>query len=93
MSTHRGRKPSGKPGAKHLTALQAAHGKGDFKAAKTHALNYAKEAHSHREPDEDDAPFHGMPAAMEKAEQPAAPDRRAQLARLARTVSSRNKQS
>lgn len=43
--THRGRKPSGKPGASHLSQLQQAHGSGDFKAAKTHALNYAKAVH------------------------------------------------
>lgn len=44
-ATRRGRKPSTKPGASHLSALTLAHGKGDLKAAKTHALNYAKAAH------------------------------------------------
>ncbi len=43
--THRGRKPSGKPGASHLAALQAAHGAGNLAQAKTHALNYAKAVH------------------------------------------------
>lgn len=45
--THRGRKPSGKPGAQHLSALTAAHGKGDFKAAQHAALNYANAAVKH----------------------------------------------
>lgn len=39
----KGRQPSGKPGASHLKAMQDAHGKGDHKAARRHALNYAKE--------------------------------------------------
>lgn len=43
--THRGGKPRGKPGSSHLASLQAAHGKGDFKAAKVHALNYANAIH------------------------------------------------
>lgn len=77
MTTHRGRKPSTKPGAKHLAALQQAHGKGDYKAAKTHALNYAKECHAHGGPAEE-AAFHGMPAPMEPA---AKPDRRQALAK------------
>lgn len=40
--TKRGRKPSGKPGSDHLSKLQEAHGKGDHKSARLHALNYAK---------------------------------------------------
>ena len=40
--TRRGRKKSGKPGADHLAKLQVAHGKGDHKAARRHALDYAK---------------------------------------------------
>jgi hypothetical protein len=43
----RGRKPSTKPGAQHLGALQKAHAAGDFKAAKTHALNFANALHAH----------------------------------------------
>lgn len=38
----RGRKPSSKPGAQHLGLLQKAHAAGDMKAARTHALNYAR---------------------------------------------------
>lgn len=45
--THRGRKPSGKPGAQHMGALVAAHGKGDFHGAKIAALNYAKAMTQH----------------------------------------------
>lgn len=45
--THRGRKPSGKPGAQHLSAQTAAHGKGDFAGAKSAALNYANAIHKH----------------------------------------------
>lgn len=41
-ATRRGRKPSGKPGADHLAKLQAAHGQGDHKSARRHALDYAK---------------------------------------------------
>jgi len=75
----RGRKPSGKPGAKHLDALRVAHGKGDFKAAKTHALNYAKAVHSQNaEPDADDAV--DMMAAHAT---PPTSDARARLAKLA----------
>ena len=40
--THRGRKPSGKPGANHLDLLNKAHSAGDHAMARTHALNYAK---------------------------------------------------
>lgn len=39
----KGRQPSGRPGASHLKAMQDAHGKGDHKSARRHALNYAKE--------------------------------------------------
>lgn len=45
--THRGRKPSTKPGASQLGALQQAHAAGDFKAAKSAALNYANTVHTH----------------------------------------------
>lgn len=41
-SARRGRKPSTKLGASHLGMLQKAHAAGDFGAARTHALNYAK---------------------------------------------------
>lgn len=41
----RTRKPSGKPGAEHISKLMAAHGAGDLKSAKSHALNYAKAIH------------------------------------------------
>lgn len=46
-ATHRGRKPSGKPGASHLAALQKAHGAGNYGEAGTHALNYANAAKAH----------------------------------------------
>lgn len=88
--THRGRKASGKPGSDHLAALQKAHGAGDFKAAKIHALNYAKSAHKHGADDEEEAmemvqpgpppSVTDLPSA--KAPQPP-PDRRAMLAKLA----------
>lgn len=39
----KGRQPSGKPGASHLKQMQDAHGRGDHKTARRHALNYAKE--------------------------------------------------
>src|SRR5205085_2033062 len=45
-STHRGRKPSAKPGAQHLSALTQAHGRSDLKTAKVAALNYAKAVHT-----------------------------------------------
>lgn len=47
MATHRGRKPSAKPGAMHLATLQQAHGKGDHHGAKIAALNYAKAMTQH----------------------------------------------
>lgn len=65
-STHRGRKPSGKPGASHLAALQAAHGSGDLGQAKTHALNYAKAIHTAMKPT--------MPGPIDEADTMGAPD-------------------
>lgn len=79
VSTHRGRKPSGKPGATHLDALQKAHGSGDFKSAKTHALNYANACTKHGTP-EQEAAFHGTTETT-TAPNPINP-RRAQLAKL-----------
>lgn len=84
--THRGRKPSGKPGADHLSNLQRAHGSGDLKAAKRHALDYAKAVHSHSEPDADDAT--AMPGAAAPPVAKAPPSNppsnpRAALAKLA----------
>jgi len=45
--THRGRKPSTKPGAQHLAALTQAHGAGNLQGAKTAALSYANAVHKH----------------------------------------------
>lgn len=45
--THRGRKPSTKPGADHLSKLTQAHGANDHHGAKVHALNYAKAMTKH----------------------------------------------
>lgn len=75
------RKPSGRPGSSHLAALQKAHGAGDFRAAKTHALNYAKECHAHGGPAEE-AAAHGIALAAD-AKPATKPDRRLQLARIA----------
>lgn len=86
---HRGRKPSTKPGSKHLSALQKAHGEGKHAEAKVHALNYANAVHKHLAGMMDEAEPMGMaeepellamgkPSAMPKP-----PDRRAQLARIA----------
>ena len=44
--TRRG-KSKAKPGGHHLSNLTAAHSKGDFAAAKLHALNYANAVHKH----------------------------------------------
>lgn len=52
--THRGRKPSGKPGAEHLANLQKAHGAGDHKSARRHALEYAKATRKHESDSEDE---------------------------------------
>lgn len=92
--THRGRKPSTKPGASHLGMLQQAHAAGDFKAAKTHALNYAKAVHAGAtmpddsatdgmsEPDTDDMPSSVMTGVPPAPSKPAGPSR-AMLAKLA----------
>jgi hypothetical protein len=78
----RGVKRSGKPGANHLIALQHAHGKGDFKSAKTHALNYAKAVHSEAsESPEEETSEPGSMAAAEQETPP--PNKRAALAKLA----------
>lgn len=89
--THRGRKPSGKPGAQHLSALQLAHGKGDTKGAHRAALDYAKELTKHHkgmsEPDADEM---GGPSDNDMDDRMTiatpvkkAPDSRAALAKLA----------
>ncbi len=94
--TKRGRKPSGKPGSEHIAALQKAHGAGDFKAAKTAALNYAKAAHAHvGTNDSTVAPTNSPPMVEtdfgadtatppgQSDIAPAKPDRRAALAKIA----------
>lgn len=89
--THRGRKPSDKPGAKHLSELQRAHGAGDFKTAKIHALNYAKAAHSHagETPDAIRAEESSALPVASTTTSTKTPDRRAALAKLAMSRSKR----
>lgn len=79
----KGPKGNGRPGSEHLAALQKAHGAGDFKTAKTHALNYAKAVHKNAEPDADETPA-SPPVGFTAMPSPSAPPdgRRAQLAKL-----------
>lgn len=91
-AVHRGRKPSGKPGASHLAKLQQAHSAGNLAEAKTHALNFAKAVHQAMqgtEPDADDSmtATNPEPAAPSMAPMSAPPkpmgNPRARLAQLA----------